>query len=29
MKELWYVITAAIVTFFGITAFASFVESVQ
>jgi hypothetical protein len=29
MKELWYVIIAAVVTFFGITAFAGFVESVQ
>ena len=29
MKELWYTIIGAIVTFFGMTAFASFVESVQ
>jgi len=29
MKELWYVIIAAVVAFFGMTAFAGFVESVQ
>ena len=29
MKELWYTVIAAIVTFFGMTAFAGFVESVQ
>lgn len=29
MKELWYTVIAAVVTFFGMTAFAGFVESVQ
>jgi hypothetical protein len=29
MKELWYAVVAAVITYFGITAFASFVESVQ
>lgn len=29
MKELWYAVIAAIVTFFGMTAFAGFVQSVQ
>ena len=29
MKELWYSVIAAVVTFFGMTAFAGFVESVQ
>jgi hypothetical protein len=29
MKELWYTVAAAVMTFFGMTGFASFVEAVQ